>query len=139
MKKQEAMLKKPLMLGRLIGKTITGPIFYAPVVIALAPPRVAFENIFELGVRAIKPEAKVFGSIADRHKGDDAFFAHLAFTGVAAGSLSGMPALTRLALFQDLLNYILVKGDATGLESLYLQHVPTAMNRDSQDTPEVRV
>jgi ATP-dependent Clp protease ATP-binding subunit ClpB len=33
----------------------------------------------------------------------------------------------------------LPKVSGTSLNNLYLQHVPTAVNRDSQDTPEVRV
>ena len=35
---------------------------------------------------------------------------------------------TRVAAFEEHYTY-----------TLFLQHVPTAMNRDSQDTPEVRV
>jgi hypothetical protein len=72
---------------RLVGRTVTGPIYLAHGVLMSAPPRVAFENLSELGIRAVRPDAKVLGTIAGRHAGEDAFFANMAFTGLAAGSL----------------------------------------------------
>jgi hypothetical protein len=105
---------------RLVGRTVTGPIYLAHGVLISAPPRVAFENLFELGIRAVQPDAKVISSIAGRHSGEDASFANLAFTGLAAGSLLAAPVGLQRAVFDELSIYLLLKGDATGLESLYL-------------------
>jgi len=78
--------------ARYLGETSTGPIYRLHAAAWVAPPRVAFALLSELGRRAVDPDAKVVSTAAGWVGGDQAAEVLAVHTGLACGSLFSAPS-----------------------------------------------
>lgn len=112
----EASLTRP----RLLGVSVTGPIYQGPLDIAFIPLNSALSLLKELAQRAQNPTAPVVSSLAARVSGDDAYKAWAPLSAQVSGQIGMMQPRARIRALRQIIDYLGRDRVADGIEPVLM-------------------